>query len=64
MKTVSRNTWVGGKVVDNLKLHHQMYERRIQLLKECEGLIDNDVPDNRNEPTHFEVEETRRKKDE
>jgi hypothetical protein len=48
MKTVSRTKMVGGKEVDNLKLHHQMYERRIRLLKECEGLKDNDASDGPN----------------
>ncbi len=32
-----------GKKVDNMKLHRQMYERRLRLLKEHDGLTEGDA---------------------
>lgn len=55
MTTATKNTPIGEKEVDNLKLHYQMYERRLRLLKEREGMTDNNARDGENGPS-FEDE--------
>ena len=55
MTTATKNTPIGEKEVDNLKLHYQMYERRLRLLKEREGMTDNNARDGENGPS-FEHE--------
>jgi len=61
MRTVSRNKMGGEKEVDNLKLHHQMYERRVRLLKQCEGLKDSDT-DGASDPAPLDVEDSETEK--
>ena len=43
--------------VDRLKLHHQMYERRLRLLKERGGLTEKDAADRANSPWLFDTDE-------
>ena len=40
----------GAREVDNLELHHQMYERRMRILKERETLPNYDPRDVVNDP--------------
>lgn len=63
MRTVGRNQKVGEREVDNLKLHHQMYERRVRLLKECDGQTDSDVTDGATDPAPLDVEDSGAKRD-
>ena len=51
------------KEVDNLKLHRQMYERRLRLLKEREGLTDSEIEDTSNDPNLFDLEEVKTEKE-
>ena len=44
--------------VDNLELHHQMYERRMRILKERETLPNYDPRDGVNDPEPQKEEDT------
>jgi hypothetical protein len=57
MTTATRNTTCWQKEVDNLRLHQQMYERRLRLLKEREDFTDNNDKDGTNSTDHEEDNE-------
>ena len=57
MRTANKtDTMRNEEKVDNLKLHRQMYERRLRLLKERDGLTDDDAANQANDPSLFDVE--------
>jgi len=56
MKTANQEKKATPMSTERLKLHHEMYERRLRLLKEREGLSEKEAGDLANSPS-FETEE-------
>jgi hypothetical protein len=58
MSTANQNTTTKDQEMENIRLHRQMYERRVRLLKERGGLTEKDAADQANDPSLFDVETT------
>jgi len=56
--TANDDRVVRNEESENLKLHRQMYERRLRLLRELDGLSERDIADQANDPSLLHVEET------
>jgi hypothetical protein len=58
MNTANQKKNTKDQEMENLRLHRQMYERRVRLLKERGGLTEKDAADQANDPYLFDVENT------